>query len=160
MLIRINEQPIVVGERVEPAVLDRADLHRAGLLHRLLHADLGGQVRLEAENCAVECFEETFSLYPCVHGYLTPDRQWRTGAEIGLSDGRVVSALFKVIQGRYAATEFVDRFRTSCCAVLGDPDREDRYSAHWSDSMVEITSALEPGAMNASFLLAVKTPAE
>ena len=157
MLIRINEQPITIGEPVETEILERADLRRSGLLKRLLPVGKGESGRREAENCSVDCFEGAFNLYPCTHGYLTPDRQWQTMAEIELRDGRVVSVLFKVVKGRYAATEFADRFRASCQKTLGDPYHADRYTARWRNGAAEITSVLQFDAMNASFLFAEKS---
>ncbi len=160
MLIRINKQSFAIGENVDPETLDRADLRHSGMLQRLLRSDLGGLVRLQVENCSVDCFEGAFNLYPCTDSYLTPDRQWCTAAEIEIRNGRLISVLLKVIQGRYAAAEFVDRFRTSCMEILGAPDHEDRWVAHWRNGAPEVTCVLQNDAMNASFLIAEKSPAD
>lgn len=152
MLITINDQPIALGEALPDAVRGRAGLVRPGLLRRLLSRNAPGCTRYETSNCLAACFTGTFDLYPCLHGYLTPDRKWRTDAHILVQNNRVTSAVLRVIEGRYAATEFVDRFRESCSSALGEPHTTDRYTMLWRNASATVTSILQPDTKNACFL--------
>jgi hypothetical protein len=152
MMIRINEQPITLGEPLPTATRRRAALRRPGFWRRLLRRGDEAGILYEALNCRAHCFDDAFDLYPCTHGYLTADRQWSTDAHVVVRNGRVVSAVLRVIDGHYAATGFVDRFRESGTAVLGPPGDADRWTTRWTNGAAVVTSILQPDAKNACFL--------
>jgi len=152
MLITINDQPIALGEALDAKVRDTAGLRRPGLWQRLRHGHGPGVVGYEVRNCLAVCFGGAFDLYPCTHGYLTPDRQWRTDAQVLVRNDLVTNAELRVIDGRYAASEFVHRFHESCNALLGEALAVDRYTARWRNGSAAVTSILRPDTKNASFL--------
>lgn len=152
MLIRINDQPIALGQPLTAADLEGAALSRPGFWQRLLNRTNDGLTRYEVSNCKATCFDDAFDLYPCTHGYLTPDRQWRTDCHVLLTGGKVASAVLRIIEGRYAAMEFVERFRESGTAVLGAPLAVDRWTTRWTNGSAVVTSVLRPDAKNACFL--------
>jgi len=156
MRLTINELPISIGEGVLGADigadLAAAGFQRRGLLSRLLRKKPRGGTVFEAEDCTATCFDSGFELYPCTDSYLTPDRRWRTAANVLVVDELVVSAELLIIDARYAASEFVSRFREACNGSMGEPHAADRYIARWQNSGTAVTSLLRPDAKNACFV--------
>lgn len=151
--VKINSVPLVLGEQVDVQVLDDADFHKAGPLRRLIKHLPAGQTVFSAENCQVYCFDDDFSIYPCTHGYLNRDRQWETSATLFLADDRLQKIEFHVIDGQYAASNFLDRFREACSSVLGDPVEISRFQTKWQNGTAAVTSILHRDKTNADFLL-------
>ena len=156
MRLTINELPISIGESAIGADigtdLAAAGFQRRGLMSRLLHREPRGGMVFETEDCTATCFDSGFEIYPCTHSYLTADRRWRTAANILVVNDRVVSAELHIIDARYAASEFVSRFREACNGNLGEPHAADRYTARWQNSGTAVTSLLRPDAKNACFI--------
>jgi hypothetical protein len=151
--VKINSIPLELGEIVDMAALDGAELHKAGPLARLLKHIPSDQTIYLADNCKLECFDEEFCIYPCTHDYLNRDRQWETKATIFLEGGRVWKLEFQVVDGRYAATNFLDRFYEACSAVLGEPVESSRYRTEWRNGKAKVTSILHRDKVNADFLI-------
>lgn len=151
--LKINSIPLELGEIVDVAALDEADLHKAGPLRRLLKHLHSDQTLYLADNCKLEIFDDECCIYPCTHGYLNRDRQWETKATIFLEGGRVWKLEFQVIDGRYAATNFLDRFHEACSAVLGEPLENSRYRTEWRNGTAKVTSILHRDKVNADFLI-------
>lgn len=151
--VKVNSVPLILGDPVDMPALDEAGFRKAGPLRRLIRLVPPGQTVFSAENCQVECFEDEFSIYPCTHGYLNRDRRWETSATLYLADDRLVKVKFHVIEGQYAATNFLDRFQESCCAVLGEPVEKSRFQTRWKNGASTVTSILHRDRINADFLL-------
>lgn len=152
MRLKINELSIAIGEGAPRTDLAAAGFKRRGLLSRLLNKEPRGGMVFETDDCTVTCFDDGFELYPCNHSYLTRDRRWRTAASILVVDDRVASAVLRIIDAKYAASEFVSRFRDVCTGTLGEPHTSDRYTIHWKNGNTTVTSLLRPDAKNACFL--------
>jgi hypothetical protein len=151
--LRINSIPLELGEIVDVAALQEADFQKAGPLRRLIKHLPSDQTLYLADNCKLECFDEEFCIYPCTHGYLNRDRQWETKAMVLLEGGRVWKLEFQVIDGRYAATNFLHRFHEACSAVLGEPVKSSRYRTEWHNGTARVTSILHRNKVNADFLI-------
>ena len=151
--IKVNSVPLVLGGAVELQTLEEAEFHKIGRLRRFIQNLPDGQTVFSADNCQVECFNDDFSIYPCTHGYLNRDRQWETRATLFLSDNHLVRVEFHVIDGQYAATNFMDRFQESCRSVLGDPVEKSRFLTKWQNGASAVTTILHPDRINADFLL-------
>lgn len=153
MRIVINDIPLELGEALPEAARAEAGLRRAGLWRRLRVRAEGPGTRLDAENCVIDAFDGRFHLYPCTHGYLNADRQWRTAASVFVEGGRVRSVLLRVIEGRYAAGEFVDRFGAVCTEQLGEGHAIDRFTRRWRNGRAACRSCLQPDGRNACFVI-------
>lgn len=153
MIFKINEVPVVMGREIDTARLVDADFHRTGTLNRILLRIPSGNEMYSLENCRLDCFADDFSIYPCTDGYLDRHRQWNTRAELHLKEGIVQKLVFQVIEGQYAAANFVDRFRDLCGEVLGDPVETDTFITRWRNGSSHVTAILRPDRVNADFLV-------
>lgn len=153
MRIVINDTPLALGAVLAEDERARAGLRRTPLWQRLLRHPRRGGPHLEASNCTLEAFDGAFLLYPCTDGYLNNDRQWRTAATLVVEQGRLRSVQMRVIDGRYAAAEFVDRFGEICTAQLGQSQRLDRYTQRWKNGQVACLSTLQRDGRNASIVI-------
>ena len=149
----INSLPLKLGETVDTGSLEDADFHKAGPLRRLLTNLPLGQTVFQSDNCKLECFDNEFSIYPCTHGYLTRDRQWKTKATMYLENGRLSKFEFRVVDGHYAASNFLDRFQEACTPVLGEPVESSRFRTRWQNGSASVTSILHSDMVNVDFLM-------
>jgi hypothetical protein len=149
----INSLPLKLGETVDPESLVEADIYKAGPIRRLLTNLPLGQTVFQADNCKLECFDDEFSIYPCTHGYLNRDRQWETKAALYLEDGWLSKFEFQVVEGHYAASNFLDRFQEACSAVLGEPVESSRFRTRWVNGSATVTSTLHSDMVNVDFLM-------
>ena len=154
--LKVNSVPIELGGIADTDALGRADFQKAGPLRKLFNNQPLGQTLYRADNCKLECFDEDFCIYPCTHGYLNRDRQWETRAALFLEDGKVQKLEFQVIDGKYAASNFLDRFMEACSAVLGNPVESSRLITRWTNGATVVTSILHPDKVNAEFLMEIK----
>jgi hypothetical protein len=158
MQVTINDFTIAIGQDADRERLTAAGFSRRGLLQRLLRKEPRGGMVYETTDCTVTCFDDGFELYPCTHSYLTPDRRWNTAASLLLVDGRVQSALLRILDAKYAAAGFVSRFQEVCQDVLGTPHAADRWTTRWENGGTAVTILLEPDAKNACFLFEAAAP--
>ena len=151
--LKINSVPIKLGGIVDTDALDQADFQKAGPLRKLFNSHPLNQTLYRADNCKLECFDEEFCIYPCTHGYLNRDRQWKTRAALFVNDGKVQKLEFQVVDGKYAASSFLDRFMEACSAVLGNPVESSGLLTRWTNGAAVVTSILHPNKVNADFLM-------
>jgi hypothetical protein len=144
----INGVQFRLGDSEDKESLNGARFRRPGLFTRLVQRDV-----YRAHNCTLTCFDESFDLYPCVDGYLDYDRQWRTEAELVFAQGRLVGVHFRVIEGRYAAPNYFDRFLDLCLERFGEPrpDPGDPGALRWQQNGKRLVCSLDEDAINADF---------
>ncbi len=153
MRIVINDTPLALGAVLADDERTRAGLRRPPLWQRLLRHPHRVGPHLEAVNCTLEAFDGAFLLYPCTDGYLNSDRQWQTSASLVVDQGRLRSVQVRVIDGRYAAAEFVARFGEVCTEQLGEAQHLDRYTLRWKNGRVACLSTLQRDGRNASLVI-------
>ncbi len=153
LVLIINDCAFELGSRIEPNALERAAFQRTGLINRLLNRTPAGSTRFDTKNCTLACFEESFSLYPCTHGYLNKDRQWQTSASLFSKKDKLHRILFQVVEGQYAATSFLSRFKEACNKALGEPSETSRWITSWIYGKTRIVCTLHPDKVNADFLI-------
>jgi len=151
--LKINSVTIELGGTVDSQALEDADFQKAGPLRRLFKQLPLAQTLYLAGNCKLECFDDDFSIYPCTHGYLNRDRQWETKAAVYLEDGRVWKLEFQVVNGHYAASNFLERFQGACTAALGEPVENSRFLTRWQNGTAAVTSILHRDMVNVDFLM-------
>jgi 1-aminocyclopropane-1-carboxylate deaminase/D-cysteine desulfhydrase-like pyridoxal-dependent ACC family enzyme len=154
MEILINDTVVTLGDVLADHVMAAAGLHPASVLKKLLRGRGGRRLRLAAESCTAELFAGELKVYPCTHRYLNRDRQWQTAAEVVLDQGRVHKVLIRILEGRYAAPGFVDRFNELCNARLGAAKKSGGRQ-RWRNGKLRFTSFLEPDGMNADLVIEV-----
>ncbi len=154
--LKINSVPIELGGIADIDALGQADFQKSGPLRKLFNNQPLGQTLYWADNCKLECFDEEFCIYPCTHGYLNRDRQWKTRGALYLDEGKVQKLEFQVVDGKYAASSFLDRFVEACSGVLGNPVENSRLLTRWANGATVVTSILHPDKVNADFLLELK----
>ena len=154
--LKINSVTIELGGIVDTDALDRAEFQKAGPLRKLFNNQPLGQTLYQADNCKLECFDDEFCIYPCTHGYLNRDRQWKTRGALFVNDGKVQKLEFQVVDGKYAASSFLDRFMEACSAVLGTPVESSHFLTRWTNGAAVVTSVLHPNKVNADFLIELK----
>ena len=153
MEILINDTTIKVGDILPVDAVSAAGLRPVNILNKLLKNRNGRRARFAAECCTVDLFAGGLRVYPCTHGYLDRDRQWRTAAEIHVERGRVRRVLIRVLEGRYAAPEFVDRFNQLCTRQLGEAKAVEGRLRRWRNGVVRCSSCLQPDGKNADFVI-------
>lgn len=156
LALKINDQQIRLGTAVGPDFLKEAGAHKADVFSRLLAKINIRETRYDLDNCTVDCFDDAFSCYPCTDGYLTPDRKWQTKASLYARNDKLVRVVFQVIQGHYAASNFVERFNTACAATLGDPTDQTRWQTQWLKDTAQVKALLHRDRINAEFCLEIQ----
>ena len=151
--LKVNSVPIELGGTMDTKILEEGDFRKTGPLRRLFTSLPLGQTLYQVNNCKLECFDDDFSIYPCTHGYLNRDRQWKTKASVYLEDGLVKKLEFQVVDGQYAASNFFERFQEACSAALGEPVESSRFLTRWKNGTAVVTSTLHPDMVNANFLM-------
>lgn len=151
--IKVNSVPLELGKPADIKALKEAHFQKPGPLRRLFTKLPSGQALFQAHNCQVDCFNDGFTLYPCTHRYLNDDRQWETHARVFLVDGWVQKLEFQVIEGHYAAANFLERFQNACNEILGEPLDQSRYRTVWRNGPTAVTSILYKDMINVDFLV-------
>ncbi len=151
--IKIKSVPIELGGIIDVNSLEEAEFSKAGPLRRLFKQLPLDQTVFQANNCKLECFDDEFSIYPCTHDYLNQDRQWKTKASVYLEGGRMWKLEFQVVDGHYAASNFLDRFRDACSAALGKPVESSHLLTRWQNGSASVTSILHSDLVNVDFLM-------
>jgi hypothetical protein len=154
--LRINHTRFCLGDRLEKHALASAKFHRAGLVTILSQkmSPLGKQ--FVARDCTMTCFGDEFHLYPCRDLYLDRERQWKTSATLFYKKGRLHRILVRVIDGQYAAVNFLQRFQEVCIHKFGTPSRAGRSEYSWESNGKSIGCILDEEFYNASFNLKLR----
>lgn len=157
----VNEVSLRLDQALQAKQLRRAGFRKRGFVRKLLGKQPSGYQFLDkhplgkgvydAENCTLFCFGEEFHLYACTDVYLDQDRQWQTSASLVYSGGRLAEVQFTVIDGRIAASTFLERFLSTCEARFGPPQEDELHRFVWSGIHSRIYCALAPDQENASF---------
>ncbi len=153
--LRINEIELQPGANIDPALLKESNFSKTGLVKRLIKRLPKGQAMYTAENCTIDCFDDQLNLYPCTHGYLNKDRQWQTRASILLVQGQIKKIEFHVLEGVYAAPNFIETFRTLCNESFGNPEKLQPNYLLWKNNHLSFTSLLHPDSVNADFCIEI-----
>ncbi len=151
--LQINRVPLVLGEALPAAMLDEVSICRSGLLRRLLSREPIDQTVCCVENCEFTGFGDQLHIYPCTHGYLNRDRQWRTKVTFFLKKDRLHRILFQVVDGQTAAMNFLSRFESAVSDSHGQPIRQDRRSLCWQGDNARVQTYLHPNRINADFII-------
>jgi len=151
--LRINQLNLQPGAKVDSRDLKESEFRPAGLMRRLVQRLPRGQKLFETKNCTVDCFEDRLSLFPCTHGYLNNDRQWETHASVLLVDGRVQKVEFRVLDGVYAAPNFLEKFKAICTEHFGDPRQEQKNQFHWTNDRLGFSGFLHADNVTANFTI-------
>ena len=151
MKLNIEETPLTLGGQVDPDLLAESPFQKAGLVKRLFTRTADGRDLYELENPRLTCLTDDFTIFPCTHGYLDESRRWSTRASLYLRDGRLEEVLFQVIDGRYAAGNFLERFADVCTESLGDPVAHDERGTVWRNGSAVLTGLLHDNRVNADF---------
>lgn len=155
--LKINGIRLEPGDRLEPEALLENGFKREGMLQRLLHRSSQGGDLYKAANTEVDCFEDAFNLYPCTASYLTRDRQWETAATVLLVDGRVNRVTFHVLDGIYAAPNYVTKFKEICTKLYGEPGQGPAGAMLWKNDKVILSGKLQPDGICADFRMETGT---
>ena len=151
--IKINKVPMTLGQELSSEVLESADFKRTGLLKRLINQQPMDQTVFSGDDCELEGLDSDLHIYPCTHGYLNQDRQWRTKATLYLKNDRLLRILFQVVDGQTAALNFVQRFETAAGKAIGQPYAQDQHSTRWRAHDTHLETLLYPDRFNADFII-------
>lgn len=153
--IRINKIPLKLGQELPQETLANGDFKRLGLLRRLIAQQPVDQTVYAIDDCELEGLDDELHIYPCTHGYLNEDRQWRTKVTLFLKKDRLHRILFQVVEGQTAALNFLERFEAAAARVIGEPERADRHTVCWQSQGARVESYLHPDKVNADFVIEV-----
>jgi hypothetical protein len=109
--------------------------------------------RWRLENPRVSCLDEELEIYPCLDGYLDPDRRWQTECTLLVQEKRIERVVVEVIDGVYAAGNFFERFVKTATDKLGKPLAVDRTRARWQLAGAEIQALYDRHQYRAEFSL-------
>ncbi len=149
--LRINKLSIQLGMGISSQDLVESEFRPAGLMRRFVQRLPRGQELFEATHCTIDCFDDQLSLFPCTHAYLNQDRQWETEASVLLVDGRVHRIDFRVINGVYAAPNFLDKFKHICNEHFGTPQQKNNFQFRWTNERLSFFGFLHPDKITADF---------
>ncbi len=147
----INDVTVQLGDRRRPNVLELAGFSRIGLFGRLTKKIPLGQTWYRSPNCTLTCFGEEFVLYPCLDNYLDRDRRWGTDAMLRFAQDRLCEVRLQVVDGHYAAANFLDRLCEVCTSHFGPPDKESQYRMVWRSEKASFICTMQPDLINADF---------
>jgi len=151
MELMIDDVPLVLGEEIDPGLLTGTVFHKVGLVRRILTGKPSHRVLFTAANAQLRCLADDFSIYPCLDSYLDDDRRWETRARLYVEEGRLHTVEFQVIDGRYAAGNFLERFADLCTATLGEPVVRSRRITTWHNGQTVVTGRLRSRGYEAEF---------
>jgi len=151
MELIIDDIPLTLGDKIDPEVLDGHSFRKVGLVRRILTGKSVGRELYIADNSQMTCLIEDFSIFPCTHSYLNQDRRWETRASLFMKDGVLQEVLFQVIEGRYAAGNFIERFVDICTDVLGPPEEPEPRTSRWVNGEAKVTTFLHRDRVHADF---------
>ncbi len=151
--LQINELNLEPGSKVDIQALKNHKFRSAGLVSRLVKRLPRGQSIFHSKNCTIDCFDNRWSLYPCTHEYLTLDRQWKTQASILLVNDRVKKVNFHVVDGVYAAQNFLEKFKSICSEHFGDPKQAQTNLYQWTNESVSFSGFLHADNVTADFTI-------
>lgn len=151
LALKINEVAFDLGDPEDDGALTHAAARRLGLWHRIVRRAPRGRTIYRAANCALDYFGAAFQLRPCTDSYLDRDRQWRTEAELTYARAELVAVRFRVIEGRYAAPNYLSRFDDLCREKFGDSVQNGAEWQEWRDAEHYLACRLEPAGPHAEF---------
>ena len=151
MELIIDELPLRLGGSVDPQALEAGRFRKVGVFRLLVTGQSAGRELFTLANCQMTCLRDDFSIFPCTHGYLDKDRQWETRASLIFKNGTLSEVLFQVIDGRYAASNFIERFADICSGVLGQPEEIEPDTARWVNGTAMVTTHLHRNRVHADF---------
>lgn len=157
----VNEVPLRLAQALPARQLARAGFRKRSLVRKLLvrqnrnypvplRRTIGEKV-YDAENCSLFCFGDAFHLYACTDSYLDLDRQWQTAASLIYHGGRLAEVQFAVIDGRTAATTFLERFVAACEARFGPAHEDGGRRFRWLGHHSRVSCDLAEDCENAFF---------
>jgi hypothetical protein len=153
--VKINHQKFQLGEPLDQDRLERAHFKKVPVVQKLIHRSPLLEKEFIARDCTLSCFDGNFELYPCRERYLDPDRQWKTAVNLFYRDQKLRRVLIQVLDGCYAAPNFLTRFREVCESELGEPRVERRFMTRWEHEDLAVATILKNDGHNATVLLAI-----
>jgi hypothetical protein len=156
MEVIIDNLPLTLGDSIDSDILDDHQFRKVGLVRRLLTGNSVGRVLYTSDNRQMTCLAEDFSIFACTHSYLDEDRRWETRTSLFLEDGILQEVLFQVIAGRYAASNFIERFAEVCTEVLGEPEAPEPSTTRWMNGTAVVTTFLHRDGVHADFRFELK----
>ncbi len=154
--LKINGVELQPGGPVNASLLLENGFRKPGILERLVKRPAGGGEIFLAENCETDCFGDAFNLYPCNHGYLNRDCRWQTEAIVQVVDGTVRRITFHVLDGLYAAPNYMSRFAALCTRHLGEPNRGQAGDLIWRNDRLALSGRLHSDHIRADFSVEVQ----
>lgn len=151
--LRINQLNLQPGAKVDSQDLVKSEFRPAGLMRRLVQRLPRGQELYESKNCTVDCFDDRLALFPCTHSYLNQDRQWETHASVLLVAGRLQKVEFRVLDGVYAAPNFLEKFKSICNEYFGDPEQPHQNQFRWTNDKLLFSGFLHADHVTAHFTI-------
>ncbi len=151
--LQINNLDLQPGAPIDSGALEASDFQKQGLVYRLMKRLPPGHKVFGTKNCKVECFDQGFSLFPCTHSYLNRDRQWQTNATLLYVDGFLKEVVFCVLDGVYAAPNFMDKFKSICTEKLGSPQKLSNHHYSWTANQMRFSGLLSSDFIKAEFLI-------
>ena len=148
--VLINNISLQPGAKIETRILKGSNFRKVGLVERLLKRLPKGQSLFIAHNCTVS-FTDRMNLYPCTDGYLNKDRQWQTRAFVYLMNGKIQKVEFHVLEGVYAAPNFINTFKNICTENYGSPVEIQTNHYLWKNDQYSFSSILHADCINADF---------
>lgn len=156
MEVIIDNLPLKLGDSIDPGNLDEHKFHKVGLVRRILTGKPASRELYTSENSQMTCLTEDFNIFPCTHRYLNEDRRWETRTSLFFENGILNEILFQVLEGRYAARNFIDRFGEICTDVFGAPENPDAETARWVNGTAVVTTVLHRDGIHADFRFELK----
>jgi len=153
--VEINQQVFELGDALDKKSLARARFKKVPVVRKLLDKSPLHEKQYVAKNCKVNCFDGAFELYPCQERYLDPDRRWKTAVNLYYQDDQLRRVLIRVLDGHYAAPNFLARFQEICEKMLGQPCSERKSLTRWEYNGFAIATLMMEDGHNASFLMAL-----
>jgi len=151
----INRQNFRLGDSLDKDRLDKARFKKVTVVQKLLSKSPLSEKEFIAKDCTLSCFNGDFELYPCQERYLDADRQWKTAVNLFYRNQKLHRVLIKVLDGCYAAPNFISRFQEVCQDVLGKPRVVRSFMTRWEYEDLAIAAILKNDGHNATVLLSL-----
>lgn len=141
------------GEEASHERLREAGFTGQSLLTRLFQRRSEPGRLWRARNPRVTVVDEAIEIYPCLDGYLDPDRRWQTACSVVEVEHRIARVTVEVLDGVYAAGNFFERFVEMATVQLGEPEKPARRQALWHLSDGVVRASYDRHGYNAVFSL-------
>lgn len=150
--LQINRINISLGRSVDQTLEFSGDyFQKINFISKLLiKTPLKDEVYF-AKNCAIQCFNEAFTVVAFIEKGFPAEMLFGTSAYLYFKNNDLYKVTFQVIHSKNVAKKSAYEFRELCRKIFGEPTDKGDFLEIWEDAHSILVSTWSEGASNAKF---------